>query len=231
MRNPSRLHQSLQLSATVGIIATSAWGQVSAQVLVDVDRSGVTVGYPFAPGFIAQSFSTDKSNVAGAGFQVRSFFGDPNLPTETAVLTVSLWTALPSEWRGSTITHPNATRLATGSVDVTSSYGQFVWGEVFWQPVAVQPGVTYWLTAGSSIPIFQGLRNDPWAFGEAAYTDESVLTPTETSLYHVTVGQSLSFRTYTAVPESEEYAVAGGMGLMAYAVWRRRNRRSAVSMQ
>jgi len=208
----------------LGLSAVAA-AMAHAQVVVDVDRSGVTVGYPFGDGWIAQSFTTDKSNVAGAGFQIRNVGGDPSIPTESSILTVSLWTALPSEWRGYTINNANATRLATGSVVVTASYyGNFVWGDVLWQPVAVQPGATYWLTAGSSNPIFQALRNDPWALGEAGYSAEWAGSNLETSLYHITLGQSLSFRTYTAVPEPPQSIIAGGLGLIAYAAWFRRNR-------
>lgn len=77
---------------------------------------------------LAQSFQQSNDNIAGAGVYVA--------PDDAPSLmgTISVWDALPNEL--------GAMMLATGSGLITPG-GYF---DVFWTPVAVSPGVTYYLT-------------------------------------------------------------------------------------
>ena len=147
---------------------------------------------------------------------LRNIAGNPSLQIESSTLTINLWTALPSQ--------EGATRLATGSALVSGVYyGELFWADVFWSPVSVASGTTYWITAGLSNPIFQATMkgDDSYSSGFAAASDHFHLEPTESSSYELTRGHDLVFRTYTTVPEPNTLWLVGA-GLVGLAMARRR---------
>jgi hypothetical protein len=198
------------LLAAVTVLSTPLRAQ---RVIDQLSHPPFFVGFPFQDYWIAQSFMTSAGNVSGAGFHLRNIHGDPSLPIESSTMTLNLWTALPSQ--------AGATKLAGGTATVSATFGDFVWADVFWNPVGVLPGTTYWLTAGLSNPIFQALTygDDQYPWGISAHSDHFHAVKTEFTSYEI-VGD-LVFRTYTTVPEPSTVWLVGA-GLVGLAMARRR---------
>jgi hypothetical protein len=123
---------------------------------------------------LAQSFQQAGSNVAGAGI----FLANEGGPFSQTV-TVSLWDALPNQ--------AGATMLASASASY-ESVGQAggAWLDVFWTPITVTSGVTYYLDFSSDPTllgvggtsdvypggqVFAGMAGEPYkAFSQFDYT-------------------------------------------------------------
>jgi len=148
---------------------------------------------------LAQSFQQTNSNIAGAGVYV----APSNVASPTA--TISVWEDLPDE--------PGAMMLASGSGLITPG-GYF---DVFWTPVAISPGVTYYLNfvaPGAAYDLL-GASGNPYSLGNAFANAGYVSFP----------NLDFAFRTYyEPVPEPMTWSllVAGLAGLSATRLIRRR---------
>jgi hypothetical protein len=100
-----------------------------AAPIIDQDQSdALNTVATFGQPDLAQSFQQTNNNIAGAGIYV----APSDEPSPLA--TISVWDDLPNQ--------PGAMMLASGSGTIVP--GGFF--DVFWAPVAVSPGVTYFLT-------------------------------------------------------------------------------------
>ncbi|MDA0667676.1 MAG: hypothetical protein O3A50_07855 [Planctomycetota bacterium] len=97
---------------------------------------------------LAQSFIPAASNSSGAGIFMSTGFGSPE------TLTIELWDALPT----------------AGGVMMASGTGVAFPGayfDVFWAPVAVTPGNTYFLVFSTTFTMcYAGATNNPYPFGQ-----------------------------------------------------------------
>ena len=117
--------------------------------LIDQNQpSATTYMAGFTQGGLAQSFQQTNSNVSGAGIFLQENIGS------TDNVTIQLWSDVPDT--------SAAVMLAEASA--TGTAGQ--WVDVFWTPVAVVPGTTYFLafTGNTSLGI-SGDTGNPYAFG------------------------------------------------------------------
>lgn len=143
----------------------------------------------FGQSGLAQSFKQLADNISGAGIYI---LGSPG---ESDVVTIELWSKLPNQG-GSLLAGGSALGLGPG------------WVDVFWTPVTVTPGDTYFL-------VFSG----PSALGLAG----STLNPYPNGQTFATSGYAgfpnfdYTFRTFAAaVPEPSIWAsMMGGLGLLA----------------
>ena len=96
---------------------------------------------------LAQSFQQSADNIAGAGIYLY-LYGNPGN------VTISLWDALPNQ---------GGTQLASGT-DVGAPDS---WFDVYWDPVSVTSGVTYYLvfTDESTGMGIAGDTNNPYPYG------------------------------------------------------------------
>jgi hypothetical protein len=119
---------------------------VSAAVIIDQNQpnydliSGTTYVMPMArfdQETLAQSFMQTGSNIAGAGIFLSNEGG-----LFDQEITISAWDALPNQ---------------AGANNLASSYGTYTsqvtsggaWFDVFWTPISVTPGITYYLDFAS----------------------------------------------------------------------------------
>ena len=155
---------------------------------------------------LAQSFQQTNGNLSGAGIFLQNGVG-----SGTASITIGLWTALPNQF--------GAVELASAT-DVTSSSNH--WFDVFWSPVAVTPGATYFLTFDSTSDYgISGDVNNGYPKG-FVYANPG---------YGAFTGYDYTFRTYASdtfsVPEPAIWALMlGGFGLAGAAL--RRGRATTV---
>jgi hypothetical protein len=101
----------------------------------------------FAQTDLAQSFQQTNTNISGAGILLQAGIGS------TDNVEIQLWTNLPNA---------GGTMLATATAQGTQ--GQ--WVDVFWSPVSVSTGTTYYLvfTGNTSLGI-AGDTNNPYPNG------------------------------------------------------------------
>ncbi len=128
--------------------------------LIDQNQpSATTYMAGFTQGGLAQSFQQTNSNVSGAGI-----FLQENIGT-TDNVTIQLWDGIPG---GSSVMLAEATAAGTA--------GQ--WIDVFWTPVAVIPGTTYFLvfTGNTSLGI-SGDTSNPYPYG-CVYANDFSQFPT-----------------------------------------------------
>lgn len=145
---------------------------------------------------LAQSFKQAGSNVSGAGIKLGAGTGT------TVPITIELWTNLPDI--------PGAAMLASGTEDGTG--GSYV--DIFWSPVAVTPGATYYLHFVGSLLAINGDTQNGYADGQA-YANAG---------FESFPSFDYTFCTYTnAVPEPSNWALLiAGFGLTGAAMRRRR---------
>lgn len=143
----------------------------------------------FGQSGLAQSFKQVADNVSGAGIYLLI---DPD---ESANVTIELWSKLPNQGGG---------LLAGGSA---LGLGQG-WVDVFWTPVAVTPGATYFLVlSGPSDVALAGSTLNPYPDGQTFANSGFESYP----------NFDYTFRTFAAaVPEPAPWAsMVGGLGLLA----------------
>ncbi|MBI3792625.1 MAG: PEP-CTERM sorting domain-containing protein [Gemmatimonadetes bacterium] len=200
--------------AIVALLARPA----KAQSVLDQQQQTAVPFFSNTQFWTAQTFKTSASNVSGAGFYLTNFSGSAQ------VHTIDLWSGNPSG---------GGTKLASGTVSVpysgpvpASGYPGY-WYDVFWAPVSVTTGQTYWLTIGSTgtqTVTWLGAGIDPYADGMAWYNYSSV----ETSSYTDFADYDLTFRTYTdensVVPEPSSWTLIAAGIVGVFGVSRRRRR-------
>jgi hypothetical protein len=182
-------------AALVGQAAFAGAAPIIDQDQSDAAQTVATFGQPD----LAQSFQQTNNNIAGAGVYV----APSDEPSPTA--TISVWDDLPNQ--------PGAMMLASGSGTIVP--GGFF--DVFWAPVPVSPGVTYFLTfeAPGALYDIKGRLADVYPFGNAYANAGYVSFP----------NFDFAFRTYyEPVPEPMAWSllVAGLAGLSATRLARRR---------
>jgi len=131
----------------------------------------------FWQGDLAQSFKPQAHTISGAGIKMRSNIGG------NGTATISLWTAL-----------PNAGGMLLASASAPSSPGS--WVDVYWTPLAVTPGTTYYLVfenTNSSSGI-AGNTNNPYPDGQVYANSGYESFPT----------YDYTFRTYAGTCSSED---------------------------
>ncbi|MBY0490127.1 MAG: PEP-CTERM sorting domain-containing protein, partial [Gemmatimonadaceae bacterium] len=195
-----------------------------SRAMLPISQSGEPPSNPgrfiFSSTFMwsAQSFKPSADNISGAGF----FLSNSGLNAVVTATTINLWTGNPSA---------GGVKLAGGTANITTSPHPFSgnWFDVFWSPVAVTSGQTYWLTVGGSpaqtayalLTVSGG--GNAYAKGDAWYN----LSLSETDGYAPIFGgvADFAFRTYatTTVPEPSTFAlVLAGVGAVGLAAKRRR---------
>lgn len=138
-----------KLAGAVAAILFAASSQ--AALVIDqqqTDASAYMAG--FVQPDLAQSFQQSHNNIAGAGIHLQSGIG------VTDTVTISLWDMLPNQ--------VGASKLASGSGLATSGTDF----DVFWSPVAITAGNTYFLefTSANDALGIAGAVNDPYGFGQ-----------------------------------------------------------------
>lgn len=213
-------------AALLGLLVV---GRASAQV---IDQSQDVVWYAFSSTWVtwnAQTFMTTAGNIAGGGFYLHN--QDYQLPTsiDNPWLTISLWDGDPGL--------PGSSRLAGGMVSNIQSGGgyfgnEWAWADVFWSPVAVTLGHTYWLVAGNGAPGWASLwaSYTPPAAPGSLYPDGTICSNDfgETGPWLCRGDGDATFRTFTdpdfqaaTVPEPATITLLAG-GIVAMAATRRR---------
>jgi hypothetical protein len=97
---------------------------------------------------LAQSFQQTHTNISGAGINLMSSMGS------TDTVTIQLWaTGL-----------PNASGTMLTEASAVGTAGQ--WVDVYWTPVSVVPGTTYYLVfTGNTTLGIKGDENNPYPYG------------------------------------------------------------------
>ena len=175
----------LSLPAHAGLIVDQNQDQIGGRLAT------------FSSAGLAQSFRQGSDNIAGAGLFLTA------APGFSDTVTLSLWDALP--------TQTGATRLASASGLAQHD----AWLDVFWSPVNLITGHTYFLVFTSANNVFSlaGNRSNPYSDGEAWLAGFNRLPEGD-----------FTFRTYaqvSPVPEPQTLVLFGA-GLVAVAGLRRR---------
>lgn len=169
---------SLAVAAALGTIPATA----SAADVIDQNQPNHSMGITyFNASLLAQSFTPTADNVSGAGVFLWEGHGrDP------MTLTIDLMTGLPGS--------PGGATLASASTSVERGGG---WVDVFWDPVAVTAGTTYYLVFGATAPV---RMEDPYldyygiaGVGGNAYAGGKIHVPPFLPGYDV---YDYAFRTY-----------------------------------
>lgn len=140
---------------------TIKWASALAAVLFASSSQAALIidqNQPNAPGNmasfsqtnLAQSFQQTHSNIAGAGIHLTS------IQSGTDTVTISLWDALPNQ---------SGANMLTSASGVGTSNSFF---DVFWNPVAITPGQTYFLefTSQNNTLGIDGDTNNPYPSGQ-----------------------------------------------------------------
>jgi len=181
------------------IVCSSA----TAAVVVDQSQpsSSVNLANVTATSHPVQSFQTSASNIAGGGFYLVYAAAEDSAPIG---FEIALWDALPSI----------GNKLAFGTASVSNFNAIFVapaqWVDVFWTPVSVLAGTTYYLsidvtTGGTDSAGLGGeFHADPYTPGELFLRDAG-------SPNYLTYSSDTAFRTYAdvtgGVPEPATWAL------------------------
>jgi len=191
------------IGTAIAIMLSSA---SQASILIDQNQpSNPDFLADFLQYDLAQSFQQTNGNISGAGIYVL-----PNVGT-TDTVTISLWDALPNQGGSNMLTSASGTATADAFFDV------------FWTPVAITPGLTYFLeftSADGMLGIAGDGFNNPYAQGEA-YAQFDVF-----SSFDSFPEADYAFRTYfdnqqNPVPEPTTLALFG-LGFAGLAISRHR---------
>lgn len=150
----------------------------------------------FGQSGLAQSFKQAAGNISGAGIYI---LGNANT---SADVTIELWSKLPNQG-GSLLAGGSAPGLSQG------------WVDVFWTPVTVTPGSTYFLVfSGPPAGELAGSTLNPYPDGQTFANSGFGSYPSF----------DYTFRTFAAaVPEPSTWAsMMSGLGLLALLALARR---------
>lgn len=167
------------------VIAIAALTLVAAADTIDQsDLTANAYMAAFSQTDLAQSFTPSANNVSGAGIQLYTIEGSLGI-------TISLWDNLPNN---------GGNKLASATSGQVNA-GQ--WVDVFWNPVAVTPGHTYYL-------VFESVNNAGGIWGDIAngYPGGMVFANPG---YQPFPSFDYTFREYSgnAVPEPASLALLG----------------------
>lgn len=125
----------------------------AADVIDQNQSSGITPISNFGQSNLFQSFEQTDDNISGAGIYLSALLG-----SGAGMLTIDLYDALPSL--------VSANLLASGSAAIT---GNNRWIDVFWAPVSITSGATYFLefSATNSSYRLRGSLLNPYGAGRA----------------------------------------------------------------
>lgn len=214
MRLPTRL---ATLAAVV--LAAPLASPVAAQTVVDQQQPVAVGGFGYLSAWSGQTFQAGASNVAGAGFVLR------NYGQATGTASIELWTGVPG------IGDSQQLASATGTFDTGAAPGDDAWFDLFWAPVSVTVGQTYWIGvfgAGDNYGTATTWSDaSSYAAGGAWYN----YSTSAASGYSDFSSYDLAFRTHTSiaptstVPEPSTWALLG-TGLAGVLLQVRRRRRA-----
>ena len=159
---------------------------------IDVDQpSNTTCMAGFGQIDMAQSFIPNASDCSGAGVFMSAGLGS----SET--LTISLYEGgLPGQ---------GGTMIASGTGTATPG----LWFDVFWTPVAVTPGNTYYLDFSVTVSMcYAGDTANPYAGGQVYANSGYGSFPTFDYTFHTYTGGGLSLAVTGACP-SVTFTVSG----------------------
>lgn len=172
--------------ALVATFAAFLAAPASADVIDQNQPSGVTYMAAFSQTDLAQSFIQTADNVSGAGILLQAGAGTSDN------VTISLWDALPNA---------GGTMLATASA--TGTAGE--WVDVYWSPVAVTPGVTYYLVFDGNVTLgIAGDTSNPYPNGHVFANPG----------YNPFLDFDYAFRTYygsTVATEAQSWSAVKGL--------------------
>lgn len=189
---------SRSIAASLVLIPTV----LSAQIIDQNASTNNSYMAGFNQADLAQSFKQSANNISGAGIYLMSGIG-----SGASVLTINLWNLLPNQ--------VGATMLATGNVAFSANDA---WADVFWSPVGIVSGQTYFLeflSSNSSYGI-AGDTDNGYADGQT-YANEG---------FGSFPGFDYTFRTYSGdvseVPEPATVALMLSGLVCLYGASRRR---------
>ena len=134
--------------ALSGAVIMSVAASATADYILDQNQPNAIVYMAaFSQTDLAQSFQQSANNIAGAGIHLYTVGSPGNV-------TISLWDALPNA----------GGQMLAAATDVGTPN---TWIDVYWDPVSVTPGVTYYLVFeddNTGMGIY-GDTNNPYPYG------------------------------------------------------------------